>query len=556
AISGSERALAAPPSSVTRKAAGGPTPAMTAPGPAGEVVAGARALRAELEALRGELALVREAHADARRLRTAGGAGVRLLAQGDEWAAIGHHSDEEEAENGCRSTRHAQQTFHARERRLTLGADALERHAMIGDVDVEVHAEGKEWQHGSDSGDDAAHDEQSKLRHAENTFRKRERRLTHGEQELLSGRPHGDKDVDLLPEKSEWAHHEGDSSDGEGAQAQFNEEVHRRRERRLTRGASIREMEVTMGDADVPVVAEGTEWVGAEGHSDDEVWVGAEGHSDDEVAHERFSEEVHRRRERRLTRGASIREMEVTMGDADVPVVAEGTEWVGAEGHSDDEVAHERFSEEVHRRRERRLTRGASIREMEVTMGDADVPVVAEGTEWVGAEGHSDEDEGALERFSEEVHRRRERRLTRGASIRDMEVTMGDIDVPVVAEKTEWAGCGDRGDSEEEGEDAQRRHADDTSRSRERRLTFGMEALKDEKPLGDLEVPILAHSAEWGALEGNHEEDEDDHERSHTERSMARERRLTEGEEALKRFASAGDADEKEPRQGRDRPDE
>jgi len=291
-----------------------------------------------------------------------------LLAQGDEWAAIGHHSDEEEAENGCRSTRHAQQTFHARERRLTLGADALERHAMIGDVDVEVHAEGKEWQHGSDSGDDAAHDEQSKLRHAENTFRKRERRLTHGEQELLSGRPHGDKDVDLLPEKSEWAHHEGDSSDGEGAQAQF----------------------------------------------------------------------------------------------------------------------------------------------------------------------------------SEEVHRRRERRLTRGASIRDMEVTMGDIDVPVVAEKTEWAGCGDRGDSEEEGEDAQRRHADDTSRSRERRLTFGMEALKDEKPLGDLEVPILAHSAEWGALEGNHEEDEDDHERSHTERSMARERRLTEGEEALKRFASAGDADEKE----------
>ncbi|CAK0817936.1 unnamed protein product, partial [Prorocentrum cordatum] len=488
AISGSERALAAPPSSVTRKAAGGPTPAMTAPGPAGEVVAGARALRAELEALRGELALVREAHADARRLRTAGGAGVRLLAQGDEWAAIGHHSDEEEAENGCRSTRHAQQTFHARERRLTLGADALERHAMIGDVDVEVHAEGKEWQHGSDSGDDAAHDEQSKLRHAENTFRKRERRLTHGEQELLSGRPHGDKDVDLLPEKSEWAHHEGDSSDGEGAQAQFNEEVHRRRERRLTRGASIREMEVTMGDADVPVVAEGTEWVGAEGHSDDE------------VAHERFSEEVHRRRERRLTRGASIREMEVTMGDADVPVVAEGTEWVGAEGHSDDEVAHERFSEEVHRRRERRLTRGASIR--------------------------------------------------------DMEVTMGDIDVPVVAEKTEWAGCGDRGDSEEEGEDAQRRHADDTSRSRERRLTFGMEALKDEKPLGDLEVPILAHSAEWGALEGNHEEDEDDHERSHTERSMARERRLTEGEEALKRFASAGDADEKEPRQGRDRPDE
>ncbi|CAK0817935.1 unnamed protein product, partial [Prorocentrum cordatum] len=434
AISGSERALAAPPSSVTRKAAGGPTPAMTAPGPAGEVVAGARALRAELEALRGELALVREAHADARRLRTAGGAGVRLLAQGDEWAAIGHHSDEEEAENGCRSTRHAQQTFHARERRLTLGADALERHAMIGDVDVEVHAEGKEWQHGSDSGDDAAHDEQSKLRHAENTFRKRERRLTHGEQELLSGRPHGDKDVDLLPEKSEWAHHEGDSSDGEGAQAQFNEEVHRRRERRLTRGASIREMEVTMGDADVPVVAE--------------------------------------------------------------------------------------------------------------------------GTEWVGAEGHSDEDEGALERFSEEVHRRRERRLTRGASIRDMEVTMGDIDVPVVAEKTEWAGCGDRGDSEEEGEDAQRRHADDTSRSRERRLTFGMEALKDEKPLGDLEVPILAHSAEWGALEGNHEEDEDDHERSHTERSMARERRLTEGEEALKRFASAGDADEKEPRQGRDRPDE
>ncbi|CAK0817941.1 unnamed protein product, partial [Prorocentrum cordatum] len=346
----------------------------------------------------------------------------------------------------------------------------------------------KEWQHGSDSGDDAAHDEQSKLRHAENTFRKRERRLTHGEQELLSGRPHGDKDVDLLPEKSEWAHHEGDSSDGEGAQAQFNEEVHRRRERRLTRGASIREMEVTMGDADVPVVAEGTEWVGAEGHSDDE------------VAHERFSEEVHRRRERRLTRGASIREMEVTMGDADVPVVAEGTEWVGAEGHSDDEVAHERFSEEVHRRRERRLTRGASIR--------------------------------------------------------DMEVTMGDIDVPVVAEKTEWAGCGDRGDSEEEGEDAQRRHADDTSRSRERRLTFGMEALKDEKPLGDLEVPILAHSAEWGALEGNHEEDEDDHERSHTERSMARERRLTEGEEALKRFASAGDADEKEPRQGRDRPDE
>jgi len=77
---------------------------------------------------------------------------------------------------------------------------------VIGDADVEVHAEGKEWQHESDSGDDPAHSEEGQRRHAEDSFRKRERRLTLGEQAILSDRPHGDKDVDLVPEGSEWAH--------------------------------------------------------------------------------------------------------------------------------------------------------------------------------------------------------------------------------------------------------------------------------------------------------------------------------------------------------------
>jgi hypothetical protein len=297
---------------------------------------------------------------------------------------------------------------------------------MIGDADVEVHAEGQEWQHESDSGDDSAHTEQSKRRHAEDSFRKRERRLTLGEQAILSDRPHGDKDVDLVPEGSEWAHHEADSSDGEGARVRFNEEVHRRRERRLTRGTSIRELEVTIGDAEVQVVAEGTEWAGAEANSDDE--------------------------------------------------------------------------------------------------GDGQ----------------------ALQRCHSEAFRRRERRITLGEEQLKAERSIGDLDVEVLAQETEWAGCEDGSDSEEEGEDAQRRHADDSCRSRERRLTFGAEALKGDRPLGDLEVPIVAHSAEWGALEDEDEDDEDDHERSHTERSKARERRLTAGEEALKRVAALGDADAKE----------
>lgn len=293
---------------------------------------------------------------------------------------------------------------------------------MIGDADVEVHTEGKEWHHESDSGDSG---DESKRRHAADAFRKRERRLTLGEQAILSDRPQGDKDVDLVPEGSEWAHHEEDSSDGEGASVRFNEEVNRRRERRLTRGASIRELEVTMGDAEVQVLAEGTEWAGAEENSDDE--------------------------------------------------------------------------------------------------GDGQ----------------------ALQRCHSEAFRKRERRITLGEKELQAERSIGDLDVEVLAQETEWAGREDGSDSEEE-EDAQRRHADDTCRSRERRLTFGMEALKGDRPLGDLEVPVVAHSAEWGALEGEDEDDEDDHERLHTERSRNRERRLTAGEEALKRVAPPGDADAEE----------
>lgn len=295
---------------------------------------------------------------------------------------------------------------------------------MIGDADVEVRAEGKEWQHESDSGDDPAHSEEGQRRHAEDSFRKRERRLTLGEQAIKSDRPHGDKDVDLVPEGSEWAHHGADSSDGEGADLRFNEEVHRRRERRLTHGASVRELEVAIGDAEVPVMAEGAEWAGAEANSDDE--------------------------------------------------------------------------------------------------GDGQ----------------------AMERRHSESFQRRERRLTFGEEQLKAERSIGDLDVEVLAQETEWAGCKDGSDSEEDGEAAQRRHADDSCRSRERRLTFGAEALKGDTPLGDLEVPVVAHSSEWGALED--EDEEDDHERSHTERSRARERRLTAGEEALKRVAQLGDADAKE----------
>jgi len=466
-------------------------------------------------------------------LQMMGDADVEVVAQNREWAGI----DDSDEEDGARQRdNHETELYRRREKRLTIGADALQKGALLGDADVSVVAQDKEWGAVADTDDEEAEDVGHKLFESA-LFQKRERRLSDASLSVKKGVLIGDMDVAVVAQTAEWRGIEDSDEEDDGAKQRDIHETaqFRRREKRLTFGAEVLQKADLLGDADVEVVAQDTEWCGFRDDDDDE----------DTENLDRHATEIFRNREKRLTAGASALQalqQGCIMGDADVEVMAQNKEWACIEDSDDEDEAQvkEHHATECFRRRERRLTVGADSVVKEGLAVHSELEVIAQNTEWSGI-ADEDDNNGSenLDSHATEVYRRREKRLTIGTEALRQERLLGDAEVQVVAQAQEWSGAGGL-DSEDEAEEA---HASTSFRRREKRLTVGAEALKEGRVLGDKDVQVVAQPKEWNALQDSDDEDEVQQPVEHeTQVSRKREKRLTAGAEALKRAGLANDS--------------
>lgn len=329
---------------------------------------------------------------------------VEVVPQTKEWTEL-EDSDED---NGTKEfDTHAVETFKARERRLTFGEEMLKLEKTLGDADVEVVAHNKEWSGYEDSENE---DEGQKLdHHATQKYQARERRLSYGAEALKLEKTLGDVDVEVLSEKKEWAG--GQDSDDENDDPQLDQlasEAFAAREKRLTLGAEMLKLEKSLGDTDVEVVTQNQEWAGLE-DSDKE-------NGDENI--DRHLQEICQARERRFTRGEEALKQEMLLGDADVEVVVQTTEWAGNEDSEEEDGTKvlDHHAAETYNARERRLTVGEEVLKQGMLLGDADVEVVTQSTEWAG-HNDSDEDENCeqMDRHASDTYEAREKRLTLGA---------------------------------------------------------------------------------------------------------------------------------------------
>merc|ERR1719401_1720117 len=101
---------------------------------------------------------------------------------------------------------------------------------------------------------------------------------------------------------------------------------------------------------------------------------------------------------------------------------------------------------------------------------------------------------------------RRERRLTVTTDALQRGHALGDRQVSVVRHGAEWAGAEDS-DHEEQGPRMEHHHSDSYNK-RERRLSATSEALAQRSVLGDVEVRVRDHGEEWrGAADSDDDAD-------------------------------------------------
>mmetsp|Transcript_68476 Transcript_68476/g.155141 ORF Transcript_68476/g.155141 Transcript_68476/m.155141 type:complete len:259 (-) Transcript_68476:118-894(-) len=196
---------------------------------------------------------------------------VQVVAQEREWRGLQDSDDEEDAQSRLR--RRASAGHQAREQRLSVGADSLQETLSQGrpivDTEVEVVPQSSEWRELEDPEEDVIQDQFQ--RHAGEALARREKRLTVGaeainralQQETLLG----DADVQVVSQTHEWRGLEDSDEEAQG-KVQFN--------RRASDAYSAREKRLSVGLEAIRRSREGSiiivqekEWAGAE-DSDDE----------------------------------------------------------------------------------------------------------------------------------------------------------------------------------------------------------------------------------------------------------------------------------------------
>merc|ERR1711937_857680 len=100
---------------------------------------------------------------------------IDVKAETKEWAADAD-SDEEDVPKQLQ--RRASQAYDAREKRLSFAAQQMEKEHMLGDGEVTVKEEHKEWDGGSDSEEEASPIFNQLARRASLNYQEREKRLS------------------------------------------------------------------------------------------------------------------------------------------------------------------------------------------------------------------------------------------------------------------------------------------------------------------------------------------------------------------------------------------
>eukprot|EP00930_Biecheleria_cincta_P057206 TRINITY_DN43181_c0_g1_i1.p1 TRINITY_DN43181_c0_g1~~TRINITY_DN43181_c0_g1_i1.p1 ORF type:complete len:616 (+),score=167.74 TRINITY_DN43181_c0_g1_i1:151-1998(+) len=384
---------------------------------------------------------------------------VEVIAHSKEWTGA-QDSDDEQEPSQQKMEKRASASYEARERRLSASAEVLNAQKQLGDQDVEVVTHSKEWEPHLDSEDEHEPEARRLERQAESAFAAREHRLSLAADALREQRPMGDHEVKVVPEQKEW----GGVQDSDDEHEPHQRTLERRasesfaaREKRLSigeagqsglesvvqscvqatvqaakaavNGASTLEARTSLAGRsslaqaslvdplqqgrprapteEVAIVSESKEWKGAD-ESDDE-------NAPSPVRIERRASASRDAREHRLSVATQILQEQKLLGDREVEVVPHGSEWKGVQDSEDEaDPQPEQQASASFQAREQRLSQAQEALHSQKQLYDHEVEVHPQQQEWAQMEESEDEPDGQLAaaRHASGMLAARERRLS------------------------------------------------------------------------------------------------------------------------------------------------
>lgn len=379
---------------------------------------------------------------------------VEVIAHSKEWTGV-QDSDDEQEPSEQKMEKQASASYEARERRLTASAEVLSTQKQLGDQDVEVVTHSKEWEQHSDSEDEHEPEARKFERQAESAFAAREQRLSLAADALREQLPLGDHEVKVVPEQKEWGGMQESDDEHEPHQRTLERrasESFSAREKRLSIGeagkagleavvqscvqASVQAAKTAVNSAstleartslarrasftdplqqgrprapteEVAIVSESKDWKGAD-ESDDE-------HEPSPVRIERRASASRDAREHRLSVSAQSLQEEKPLGDREVEVVPHSSEWQGVQDSEDEaDPQPEQQAAASFKAREQRLSQAQEARHEQRQLYDHEVEVHPQQLEWAQVEESEDEQDGQLAaaRHASGMLAARERRLS------------------------------------------------------------------------------------------------------------------------------------------------
>jgi len=193
---------------------------------------------------------------------------VELMEEDQEWTG---GADVDDEDDGILREKAAASAFQAREKRLTVAADELQKEMQLADAELAVTTEEKEWAADLDSDEEVDEKAVEKQRERRNSacFNAREKRLTIAADELKKELIVADIELEVKTEFKEWGADAESDEDTEKVRDKRNTQAFELREKRLTLVAEMLESEAMLGDAEMIVNEEAKEWPGG-GDSDED----------------------------------------------------------------------------------------------------------------------------------------------------------------------------------------------------------------------------------------------------------------------------------------------
>jgi len=194
---------------------------------------------------------------------------VEVMEENQEWSGGVDLDDEDDH---IPREKAAASAFQAREKRLTVAFDELQKELQLADAELAVTTEEKEWAADPDSDEDVDEKAAENQRERRNTanFSAREKRLTIAVEEMQKELIVADTELEVQTEFKEWDAGAESDEDVENVLDKRNTQAFEQREKRLTLAAGMLENEVMIGDAEMVVNKEAKEWADG-GDSDEDI---------------------------------------------------------------------------------------------------------------------------------------------------------------------------------------------------------------------------------------------------------------------------------------------